>query len=167
MPAKLKFPKHLSAMILALGFAAAPAFAAGPATHDHGHDQSAAPATFTLDAGKKWATDAPLRKAMANIRTSMQASLQPIHEDKFSPAKYGSLARKINGEVANMVNNCKLEPKADAQLHLVIAQLLEGAEAMEGRTKAAKRMDGAIAVLGALEKYGSYFDDPSWKPIKH
>jgi hypothetical protein len=66
-----------------------------------------------------------------------------------------------------MVNNCKLEPKADAQLHLIIAEILEGVEAMEGKVKNLKRQDGAVKVIGALENYGTYFDDPSWNPIKH
>lgn len=153
----------LSALVLALGLAAAPALAAGPAAHDHG----AAPAALSLNAGKKWPTDAPLRKAMGGIRTAMDTSLQPIHEGKFSAAKYSALAKKIDGEIGYMVSNCKLEPKADAQLHLIVAQLSEGAEVMAGKAKGAKPIDGAVKVLGALENYGNYFDHPSWKPIKH
>jgi hypothetical protein len=108
-----------------------------------------------------------LRKAMSNVRSAMTKSLHAIDEGKFSPAKYDALARKINDEVAYMVSNCKLEPKADAQLHLIIADLLEGAEVMQGKVKAAKRHDGAVKVVGALQNYGSYFDDPTWQPIKH
>lgn len=60
-----------------------------------------------------------------------------------------------------------LEPKADAQLHLIIADIGEGIEAMEGKAKKVKRQAGAIKVVGALEKYGSFFDHPGWQPIKH
>jgi hypothetical protein len=73
----------------------------------------------------------------------------------------------VNGEVGYMVSNCKLEPKADAQLHLVIAGIVEGVEAMEGKARKVKRQDGAVKVLGALEKYAAYFDDPGFKPIGH
>ena len=144
----------------------APAFAV-EAGHHH-HEQAAAPATLSLDAAdKKWTTDAPLRKAMTNIRNAMAKSLHAIHEDKLAAAGYARLARKINGEVAYMVSNCKLEAQADAHLHLVIADLLAAAAAMEGKAKEMTRRDGAIKVVGALDSYGKYFDDPDWKPIEH
>jgi hypothetical protein len=144
---------------------AIPAVAAEPAVH--GHDEAGAPAKLSLDAHKKWASDAPLRKAMSSVRNAMDESLDAIHGTKLSAAGYGVLARKIKGEVAYMVSNCKLEPKADAQLHVVIAAMLEGVEAMEGNVKQVNRQDGAVKVIGALENYDTYFDDPSWKPIRH
>ncbi len=162
-------PKHLTKLLslVACSFclAAASVFAAEPTGHSHDH--AATPAKLALDAGKKWASDEALRKAMANIRNAMDESLHAIHEGKLPAAKYGALAAKVNGEVAYMVSNCKLEPKADAQLHLVIAEILEGAEAMEGKLKKVKRQNGALKVIGALENYAIYFDDPNWKPIKH
>ena len=161
--------KHLVKLLSLAAFscclAGAPALAAEPAVHSHDH--AGAPAKLSLDAGRKWASDQPLRKAMANVRNAMGESLQAIHEGKLSAAKYAELARTINGEVGYMVSNCKLEPKADAQLHLIIAQMLEGAEAMEGKLKKVKRENGAVKVIGALENYATYFDDPDWKPIKH
>ena len=66
-----------------------------------------------------------------------------------------------------MVANCKLEPKADQQLHFIIADLLEGAEQMAGKSAAGKRQGGAVRVVGALEKYGSYFDDAGFVPLEH
>jgi len=33
--------------------------------------------------------------------------------------------------------------------------------------KQAKRMDGAVKVIGALDNYGKYFDDPGFQPIAH
>lgn len=160
-PSSLSLP----AFMLAFSLATTPVLAAG--TADHGHDHAPAPAALSLNAGKKWPTDAPLRKAMDGIRTAMDASLHPIHAGKFTAAKYGALAKTIRGEVGNMVSNCKLEPRADAQLHLIVAQLNEGAEVMAGEVKRTRPIDGAVKVLGALENYGNYFDDPSWKPIKH
>ena len=38
---------------------------------------------------------------------------------------------------------------------------------MAGKQKKVKRMDGAVKVIGALEKYSAYFDDPAFKPIEH
>ncbi|MDP1633737.1 MAG: hypothetical protein Q8L69_03520 [Gallionellaceae bacterium] len=141
--------------------------AAERAANKHEHDHGAAPAKLDLNEGRKWATDAPLRQGMENIRKHMDASLHDIHEGKLSVAKYGALAKKVNGEVGGIVANCKLEPKADAQLHLVIADIGEGIEAMEGKAKKVKRQTGAEKVIGALEKYGAHFDHPGWQPIKH
>jgi hypothetical protein len=154
--------KLLTAAGLALGLAAG-SLAADAHKHDHG----AAPAKLELNNGKKWETDAPLRKGMESIRGSMDAALHDIHENKLSAAKYGELAKKVNGEVNGIVASCKLDPKADAQLHLVIADILEGVEAMEGKAKKVKRQAGAVKVIGALEKYGAYFDHPGWQPLKH
>ena len=152
----------LAAAGLALGLAAS-----SQAADAHKHEHGAAPAKLELNNGKKWATDAPLRKGMENIRKLMEASLHDIHEGKLSAAKYGALAKKVNAEVNGIVANCKLDPKADAQLHLVIADILEGVEAMEGKTKKMKRQAGALKVGGALEKYASHFDHPGWQPLKH
>lgn len=144
-----------------LALAATPAFAAGNA-HDHGHEAHGA--TLQLNAGKKWETDAPLRKAMGEIRQSMASSLHAIHENKFSAQAYGGLAKKVESAVGEIVANCKLPPAADAQLHIVVADLLAGAERMAGK---AQRMDGAVKVIGALDNYGKYFDDPGFQPIAH
>lgn len=109
-------------------------------------------------------TDAPLRKAMGEIRQSIASSLHAIHENKFSAQAYGGLAKKVEGAVGDIVANCKLPPAADAQLHIVVADLLAGAEQMAGK---ARRMNGAVKVIGALDNYGKYFDDPGFQPIAH
>lgn len=149
--------------------AAGPALAANNAAHDHGdaHANDGATTTLELNAGKKWETDATLRKAMGDIRQTITASLHAIHENRLPAKGYGTLARKVEGAVGEIVANCKLEPKADAQLHLIVADLLAGAEQMAGKAKQAKRQDGAVKVIGALEKYGTYFDDPGFQPIAH
>ncbi len=152
---------YLLTALTVLSLAAVPAFAANNA-HEHGHEAHGA--TLQLNAGKKWETDAPLRKAMGEIRQSMASSLHAIHENKFSAQAYGGLAKKVEGAVGEIVANCKLPPAADAQLHIVVADLLAGAEQMAGK---AKRMDGAVKVIGALDNYGKYFDDPGFQPIAH
>lgn len=157
--------KHPIPTVFALlSLAAAPVFAAGNA-HDHGHEAHGA--ALQLNAGKKWETDAPLRKAIGDIRQSMAGSLHAIHENKMSAKAYNGLAKKVEGAVGEIVANCKLPPAADAQLHIVVADLLAGAEQMAGKAKQAKRMDGAVKVIGALDNYGKYFDDPGFQPIAH
>lgn len=133
----------------------------------HSQEHGAAPASLTLNAGKKWASDEPLRKAMGNIRNAMDASLHDIHGNKLAAAGYDALAKKVNDEVSDIVSNCKLEPKADAQLHLIVADMLSGAAAMQGKGGKVQRRDGALEVLVALGNYGDYFDHPDWKSTKH
>jgi hypothetical protein len=165
--------KHTSAgalgtllLVAGLGLASG-SYAAGTHEHEadaaHGHGA----VTLQLNAGKKWETDAALRGSMAQIRRAVDASLPKIHDNKLPAAGYGALAAKVEGEVGNIVKNCKLEPKADAQLHLIVADLLAGAEQMAGKVKHTKRQDGAVKVVTALINYGKYFDDPKFTPLEH
>lgn len=164
---KMKLSSATYAMLFAAGLALSAAGFAAPAHKHDSHADHAAPTTLQLNGGGKWATDEPLRKSMENIRKSVEASLHQIHENRLTPAAYGALARKVESEVGNIVSNCKLEPKADAQLHLIVADLLAGSEQMAGKIKKAKRQDGAIKIIGALGNYATYFDDPKFKPIAH
>lgn len=141
--------------------------ASGPAAHEHQHEHGASPATLQLNAGKKWETDAALRQAMGEIRQALAGALHEIHENRLPAKGYGKLAHIVEHEVGNIVANCKLTAEADAQLHVVVADLLAGAERMAGKLKGGKRQDGAVQVVGALDKYATYFDDPGFKPIAH
>lgn len=158
------FPKLLTALGLALSLAGTGLAAEQPG---HRHEHGAAPAKLKLQDGRKWPTDAALRQGMEVIRGNMQKALPAIHGYKYSPEQYGALAKTLNQEVSGIVANCKLEPKADAQLHLVIAELLAGIETMEGKTRKAKRESGAIKIVAALDKYGTHFDHSGWQPLQH
>lgn len=142
--------KTALAITLALAFGAPLAY--GQASHDHGH--GAEEAKLVLNQGKKWTTDAPLRQGMENIRAALGSGM-----------KYGALAKTVNAEVAGIVQNCKLEPEADAQLHLVIADILAGVEAMEGKVEGETRREGAEKLAKALDAYGEHFDHAGWKRL--
>jgi hypothetical protein len=142
--------RSLKQAAIALAFAltfAGPALAAGE-SHEHGH--GAVEAKLVLDHGKKWQTDAPLRKGMENIRAVLSTRQKPE-----------ALAELINAEVAYIVQNCKLPEDADAQLHLLIAELLAGADAMKGEHP----REGAEQVAKALNQYGEFFDHPGWRKL--
>lgn len=147
---------------LALSLGAQGVFAAEVA-HDHG----VAAARLHLNQGQKWATDAPLRQGMAHIGDAMDGAMRDIHEDKLSTIQYSALAKKLQGEVEFIVGNCKLDTQADAQLHLVIADILFGVEVMQGKQETSSRRDGALKVLAALENYATYFSHPGWKAVAH
>ena len=145
---------------LALAFSL-PALAAEH-VHEHG---AASGAQLELNQGKKWQTDEPLRKGMTNMRAALAKDLNAIHANKASDAQYEALAAKLNGEVAYVVQNCKLDPKADAELHKVIAEVLAGAEAMQGKEAGVERRDGAVRVAKALNAYGKFFHHPGWRNL--
>lgn len=153
----------LAALVLAASTATQVA-AAGHEHHHHGHDASA-PQKLQLNAGKKWETDAPLRQAMGEINQAMAKALPLIHKNQFADADYQALAATVNQKVGDMVANCKLGTQADAMLHLVIADLLAGAETMEGKAKLS-RHDGAVKVLQALDAYGKHFQHAGWKTAR-
>ena len=139
--------KTAVALAIALAFAGPAAY--GQAGHEHGH--AADEPQLVLNQGKKWPTDAPLRQGMENIRTALGGGM-----------KYGALATKVSTEVAGIVQNCKLEPEADAQLHLVIADIMAGVEALEGKAKGETRRAGAEKIARALVAYGEHFDHAGW-----
>lgn len=130
----------------------------------HGHE---APAALTLDQGSKWPTDEPLRQGMGRVRDAMAQALPAIHTDKAQLEQYRELAGSVRKEVAYVVANYHLAPEADAMLHLVIAELLAGADAMQGKAEGVAPRAGAIKVVQVLEDYGRHFDHPGWQPLVH
>lgn len=154
---------RLSVLLVAFALAAASNIQAAEAQHHH--HGAGEPAKLQLNAGKKWATDEHLRLAMNDINQAMSNALPAIHKNQFSNQDYQDLAATVSAKVGYAVAHCKLEPKADAMLHLVIADLMAGAEIMEGKSVQA-RHDGAVRVLEALKSYGKYFQHPGWKIAK-
>lgn len=147
---------------LSLGFAGSGLAATG-ADHDHGEAHH----ELQFNAGQKWATDAPLRKAMSEMNETLRRFLPAVHQNTLDHASYGKLSEQVNANVAYIVENCSLPPDADAQLHVIIATMLTSAESMTGKATSETRRAGAVKLLGALDDYATYFADPGFKPIKH
>jgi len=136
------------------------ALAADP--HKHGTGE---PTNLALDHGKKWRTDEPLRKSMTEIRAALAAKQAGIHKGTLTPADYKALGAAVEAQIATIVAECKLEPAADANLHLVVTELAAGAEAMQGKSKT-KPATGAVRTVQAVNRYGQYFDHPGWKALR-
>lgn len=136
-----------------------------PAGEEHQHEHAKSQAKLVLNQGKKWQIDEVARKSMEAIRGAVAADLKAIHGGKQTDAQYAALAAKLNGEVANMVKNCKLDPKADEQFHVVLTEVLAAAEIMEGKHAGEPRRKGAEQTARALNEYGRYFRHPGWKPL--
>lgn len=149
-----------AAMVAALS---APVFAQ-TAAHDH---SAATPHKLTLNQGRKWATDEPLRAGMGRIRGLVELQLGEAHAGKLTPVQYRKLATQVEKEVGGIVANCKLEPKADAMLHLVIADIGAGTDTMVGKNAKARPALGLVKVTQAVNQYGSHFEHPGFKPIRN
>lgn len=150
--------------IAAAVLAAASASPAWAQTADHSH-HAAAPHKLALNQGKKWSTDEPLRAGMGRIRGWVEPQLGAAHAGKLTPAQYGELATQIETEVGGIVANCKLEPKADAMLHLLIADIGDGTRSMTGKNAKQRPALGLVKVAQTLNQYRKHFDDPGFKPI--
>lgn len=133
--------------------------------HDHSHG-TPAPAQLTLNNGQKWITDDNLKKGMRRIRDALAAQLPAIHANKATTKQYRALAKKVNSQIEFMVQNCKLEPAADAALHILLGDIIAGADAMKLKQGSEAR-EGAVKILFALDNYETYFDHPGWHGINH
>lgn len=138
------------------------------AQHEHQqhkmHGSGGAVAQLQLNDGRKWQTDASLRTGMAHIRAAFDVDHPAIHAGKQTDGQYATLATRIDQQVQSILANCRLPADADANLHFIVADLLQGVSLMRGEDTARSRHDGAALVHGALQAYGQYFDDPEWKP---
>src|SRR3990167_1832827 len=132
--------------------------------HSHLHD-TAEPVQLTLNNGKKWATDDSLRQGMERIRDALSAELPAIHSGKATAEQYQALAQKVNDQLTFIVKNCKLEPKADAVLHLILADIIAGADILQAQ-QGGEAHQGAVKIVHALENYAGYFDHPGWQGLK-
>jgi hypothetical protein len=151
------------ALMLALALSSPLAVLAASDAHDHG---KSAPHKLELNAGKKWGTDDALRKAMSGIQASVAQTLPAAHAGKASAADFDGFGKDVTAQVNYMVENCKLDPQADAQLHIIVADLMAGIEAAQGKHGEKKRASGVVKVAQAANAYGKHFDHAGWKAIQ-
>ena len=154
--------QSLVAAALAAILVVAPAPFALAQTHAHGHGD--AKAALVLDHGKRWPTDAPLRLHMSALRATMAGSLERIEAGTLAQSEYAKIGATVEQKVGSIVNDCKLPPEADAQLHLIVAELIAGADVMQGKAPGAPAT-GAHTVATALNNYAQHFDHPEFEPL--
>lgn len=134
------------------------------AVEDHSQHQAPGHTQLSLDHGHKWATDKPLRDGMTHIRATMAGNLEQIHQDNLTAEQYHALGAAIQQQVSSIIAQCKLDPQADAMLHIVLADLLAGADAMQGKGTMTPA-SGAHKVVEAMNAYGEYFNHPGWRSL--
>lgn len=149
----------LIGMVLALLMSSVPGLVGA---HDHEHSHDAGPTgKLELKQGAKWPTDAHLRQGMDGIRHAMHEKKAALNSGAFSVEQAHALSQKVNEQITYMVQNCKMDSDADAMLHLVLADIIAGSEALAGQDMN-KARQGAEKISHALENYGVYFDHPGW-----
>lgn len=125
-----------------------------PAVHET-HDAHAShdAAAIVPPDGGLWPTDEALRAGMSRIDAAVERArktTQPL-----SPEQAGELARAVEQNVRFIVENCRLPPKPDAALHVLIGRMMAAA----GRLKSDGASDAAVSELvSVLQDYRSAFD---------
>lgn len=146
------------ALAASLGLVALPA-----AAQHHAHPpaaESAAPAAPAATPAVRHATDAPLRKGMADIRIAVDA-LGHAEHDHLDAAQVRNLAGNIERAIGGIIAQCKLAPEADATLHGIIGALGRGIAALKADPADTTPVAGMRA---ALDDYARRFDDPGTTP---
>ena len=126
------------------------------------HEHEPPSAGLQLNQGQRWSTDSHLRLGMSGIR---EAVISAVHVDTthtLSAAEAGKLADTIQTQVDYLVAYCVLTPKADAVLHVLLGQLLEGADTLR---KNPADETALHHIITALKDYPVYFEDADWKPV--
>lgn len=127
----------------------------------HGQAQHGMP-ELALNDGKRWATDAPLRQGLERIRDAVALIIAASTARPLTKDEAMALSSAIKDQVQFLVENCKLEPRADAALHVLLNDFLQGAHALaaDPGSKA-----GLERVVKALNLYPQYFDHHGWRPL--
>lgn len=150
--------------VLLLLAASAPALAAPPATgaapaHDHAaHAVPTAPGGSAV--APTFVADAALREAMGRVRAAV-AGFDHARHGHMGPDQVVALADHLDAQIARVFRECRLEPRADASLHTVLATLARASRAVRTRPDDLGPVD---AMTRALADYGRMFADPAPTP---
>lgn len=134
-----------------------------PALAQHHHHVEG---QIQLDHGKKWATDIALRKGMDEIRKIITPHFSEVQKNVVNSEVVASMANKIDSQIQFIFKNCKLPPKADAQLHILIMQMMDGVKKMKDLSKPSEQRAGVLKTVEAINSYGEHFDHPNWMELK-
>ena len=113
----------------------------------------------------RWTADDNLRRYMMPLHVLAQDHLAVAGHPPVTHADYRRWGSAAERQVATVIAHCDLRPAPDEVLHGILAEVLQGAAAMEGRTAETPRQ-GANRLVEALNRYGVLFDHPGWGTIE-
>lgn len=152
----------VSVLALAGALFAAPT-AAQSATHrDHAAHHAGHDASLQVPA-QRWATDAPLRAGMRNLREATE-TLNHYEMGHLDDVQRDNAVAKIDAAIQDMVAHCKLKPEADAALHGLLVRFISGANAARAGTFSKAEL---APMQEALRQYPRMFDDHDWSEVAH
>lgn len=126
----------------------------------HAHHPAAALATQAAAPAVRYATDAPLRNGMADIRAAV-GMLEHAGHGHLDATQVRNLAANIERAIGTIIAECKLAPEADAALHGIIGGLGQGIAALKEHPA---DMAPVAGMRAALDDYARMFDDPGVAP---
>ena len=130
--------------------------------HDHGSHGGAENPALHLNKGKKWPTDKPLRTNMENIHGHLKRRIKRIKAKTLNKDEYARMGSEIERSIDNIFKNCKLEPAADAQLHIILSGMIKGKDTLQDKSSdSSKRQKAAMSILDGYKSYLKYFDTGS------
>ncbi len=135
--------------------------------HDHAAEHAHVEhgdAGLSLNNGKPWDTDAALRRGMIEIRTAVDLLEPAFAAEQLNQTQAIQLSEAVKGSVTTMIEQCELEPAADANLHSILAMFLAAASELEFSPLSS---NGLPALQAALQAYGQYFDHVGWQSDEH
>lgn len=71
------------------------------------------------------------------------------------------VSSKIDEHLKAIFKDCKLDPKADTELHKVLVRIMDGSRTLKSDSSA-ERKAAAQKIAAALQDYGKHFDHPGW-----
>ncbi len=152
-----------AALVLAGGFFSASAMAqssdhAAHAQHADHAAHAAHAATPAATPAQRWATDAPLREGMRDIRDATEL-LNHYEMGHLDDTQRDNAVEQIDAAIKSMIANCKLKPDADAALHGLLATFMAGANAAKEGHFSKKEL---TPMQEALARYPQLFNDAEW-----
>ena len=106
---------------------------------------------------KKFIADEALKERMNSILSAMQ-KLNKTGSASEQKKKVVTTGGRVESVVQDIFKSCKLAPDADAAIHPILAEILEGAHLLKNGIE----KDGHERIHKALLKYGDNFEHSGW-----
>lgn len=159
----MKLPAHFAMaalLALPLGGIVGTAIAADTAHGHHGHEVHG---SMELNQGQKWEIDDALFQGMNELHQIVSIALEGIEENSLKADDYTNMSGELTTQFTYIMENCNLEPEPDIQLHILLANIIQNIEVIEGKVDGEQPEDGVLAMAKTLNSYGEHFNHPNWK----
>lgn len=128
------------------------------AAENNHHNHKVSSKTKEAKPSKKFVPDEALKERMNSILGAMkELEMQGVVAEKKKHVV--TTGTRLESIVEDIFKTCKLAPEADASIHPILTQILEGASML----KKGDERNGHEKIHKALLKYEDYFEHSGWK----